>query len=70
MVTSLTAKGLTTGEMQATWPRLYGTALSRESVPKITRRVLGEMTEWDDPPTVEAFQPTMRRENTSVMNAT
>ncbi len=40
MVMSLTAKGLTTGEVQAHLAEVYGTDVSRETVSKITDRVL------------------------------
>ena len=46
MVISLTAKGLTTGEVQAHLAEVYGTEVSRETVSKITDAVLGEMAEW------------------------
>ena len=46
MVISLTAKGLTTGEVQAHLAEVYGTEVSRETVSKITDRILEEMTEW------------------------
>jgi putative transposase len=46
MVISLTAKGLTTGEVQAHLAEVYGTEVSRETVSKITDAILGEMTDW------------------------
>jgi transposase-like protein len=46
LVISLTAKGLTTGEVQAHLAEVYGTDVSRETVSKITDAVLGEMAEW------------------------
>ena len=46
LVISLTAKGLTTGEVQAHLAEVYGTEVSRETVSKITDAVLGEMAEW------------------------
>jgi putative transposase len=46
MVISLTAKGLTTGEVQAHLAETYGTDVSRETISKITDAVLGEMAEW------------------------
>ena len=50
MVMSLTAKGLTTGEVQAHLAEVYGTEVSRETVSKITDAVLGEMAEWQNRP--------------------
>ena len=50
MVLSLTAKGLTTGEVQAHLAEVYGTDVSRETISKITDAVLEEMTEWQNRP--------------------
>ena len=50
MVISLTAKGLTTGEVQAHLAEVYGTDVSRETISKITDAVLGEMAEWQTRP--------------------
>ena len=46
MVISLTAKGLTTGEVEAHLAEVYSTNISRETISKITDRVLGELAEW------------------------
>ena len=46
MVISLTAKGLTTGEVSAHLAEVYGTSVSRETVSKITDAILDEMGEW------------------------
>ena len=46
MVISLTAKGLTTGEVQAHLAEVYGTDVSRETISKITDAVLEEMADW------------------------
>ncbi len=46
MIISLTAKGLTTGEVQAHLVEIYGTDVSRETISKITDRVLEEMNDW------------------------
>ena len=50
MVISLTAKGLTTGEIEAHLAEVYGTTISRETISKITDRVLGELTDWQNRP--------------------
>jgi transposase-like protein len=50
MVLSLVAKGLTTGEVQAHLGEVYGTDVSRETISKITDRVLEEMEEWQHRP--------------------
>jgi transposase-like protein len=46
MVISLTAKGLTTGEVQAHLAEVYGTEVARETISKITDAILGEMADW------------------------
>ena len=50
MVISLVAKGLTSGEVQAHLAEVYGADVSRETVSKITDRVLEEMSEWHSRP--------------------
>ena len=50
MVISLTAKGLTTGEVQAHLAETYGTEVSRETISKITDRVLEDLAEWQNRP--------------------
>ena len=50
MVISLTAKGLTTGEIEAHLAEVYSTNISRETISKITDRVLGELAEWQTRP--------------------
>ena len=46
MVISLTAKGLTTGEVQAHLVEVFGTDISRETISKITDAVLEDMAGW------------------------
>lgn len=50
MVISLTAIGLTTGEVQAHLMEVYSTDVSRETISKITDRVLDEMSDWQNRP--------------------
>ncbi len=50
MVISLIAKGLTTGEVQAHLAETYGTDVSRETISKITDRVLEDLAEWQNRP--------------------
>ncbi len=50
MVISLTAKGLTTGEVEAHLAEVYSTHISRETISKITDRVLGELADWQNRP--------------------
>jgi len=46
IVLSLVAKGLTTGEVSAHFEEIYGASLSKDTISKITDRVLTEMAEW------------------------
>jgi len=55
MVISLTAKGLTTGEVQAHLAETYGTDVSRETISKITDRVLDDLAEWANRPLDRVF---------------
>ncbi len=50
IVLSLTAKRLTTGEIAAHFDDVYGATVSKESVGRITDRVVEEMTEWCNRP--------------------
>ena len=43
---SLYAKGLTTGEISAHFAEIYGASISRETVSRITGKVVAEMAEW------------------------
>lgn len=46
MVLSLFAKGLTTGEIAAHFAEVYGTSVSKDTISRITDRVLDEMNGW------------------------
>ena len=46
IVLSLVAKGLTTGEVSAHFEEIYGASLSKDTISRITDRVLQKMTEW------------------------
>jgi putative transposase len=50
IVLSLTAKGLTTGEISAHFAEIYGASVSKETISRITDRVVEEMTEWCNRP--------------------
>jgi putative transposase len=50
MVISLTAKGLTTGEIEAHLAEVYSTSISRETISKITDRIVGELADWQNRP--------------------
>jgi len=46
MVLSLYAKGLTTGEISAHFAQIYGASVSKETISRITDKVVEEMQEW------------------------
>src|ERR671927_541367 len=46
IVLSLYAKGLTTGEISAHFAEIYGASISKETVSRITDKVVAEMAEW------------------------
>jgi putative transposase len=50
IVLSLTARGLTTGEISAHFAEVYGASVSKETVSKITDKVVEEMNEWSNRP--------------------
>jgi putative transposase len=50
MVLSLSAKGLTHGEISAHLAEIYGAQVSKETITRITDRVLDGMTEWQNRP--------------------
>ncbi|GAA1887528.1 IS256 family transposase [Asanoa iriomotensis] len=50
MVISLSAKGLTTGEIQAHLAEVYGADVSRQTISTITDKVLDAMGEWQNRP--------------------
>jgi putative transposase len=50
LVISLTAKGLTTGEVSAHLAEIYGASVSKETISTITDRVLDGMSDWQNRP--------------------
>src|SRR3954452_6052852 len=46
IVLSLYAKGLTTGEISAHFAEIYGASVSKETVSRITDKVIEEMNDW------------------------
>jgi putative transposase len=50
MVISLSAKGLTTGEIAAHLAEVYGADVSRQTISTITDKVVDGMTEWQNRP--------------------
>jgi putative transposase len=50
IVLSLTARGLTTGEVCAHFAEVYGARVSKDTISRITDKVIEEMTEWRNRP--------------------
>jgi putative transposase len=50
IVLSLTAKGLTTGEVSAHFAEIYGASVGKDQISRITDAVIAEMTEWQNRP--------------------
>jgi putative transposase len=55
IVLSLYAKGLTTGEISAHFAEIYGASVSRETVSRITDKVIEEMVDWQHRPLDEVY---------------
>lgn len=55
MVLSLYAKRLTTGEISAHFAELYGASVSKETISRITDKVIEEMNDWSVRPLDEAY---------------
>src|ERR1700744_1976068 len=55
IVLSLYAKGLTTGEISAHFAEIYGASVSKETVSRITDRVIEEMQSWAARPLDEVY---------------
>jgi transposase-like protein len=58
IVLSLTARGLTTGEVAAHFEEVYGAKISRDTISRITDKVIEEMTEWQNRP-LDAVYPVL-----------
>jgi len=56
IVLSLTAKGLTTGEIAAHFDDVYGATVSKDTISRITDKVIEEMTDWCNRP-LESVYP-------------
>lgn len=50
IVLSLTARGLTTGEVAAHFHGVYGGSVSKDMISRMTDKVFEEMTEWQNGP--------------------
>jgi len=55
IVLSLYAKGLTTGEISAHFAEIYGASVSKETISRITDKVIEEMTDWAHRPLDEIY---------------
>jgi putative transposase len=55
IVLSLTARGLTTGEIAAHFGEVYGARVSKDTISRITEKVTAEMTEWLARPLDEVY---------------
>ncbi len=55
IVLSLYAKGLTTGEISSHFAEIYGASVSKETVSRITDRVIEEMQSWQGRPLDEVY---------------
>ncbi len=55
IVLSLYAKGLTTGEISAHFAEIYGASVSKETISRITDKVLEEMNDWSVRPLDEVY---------------
>ncbi|MFF0531135.1 IS256 family transposase [Nocardia amikacinitolerans] len=55
IVLSLYAKGLTTGEISTHFAEIYGASVSKETVSRITDKVIAEMQEWASRPLDEVY---------------
>ena len=56
IVLSLTARGLTTGQIAAHFDDVYGATVSKDTISPITEKVAGEMAEWASRP-LDAVYP-------------
>jgi putative transposase len=55
IVLSLYAKGLTTGEISAHFAEIYGASVSKETISRITDKVIEEMNDWVVRPLDEVY---------------
>jgi putative transposase len=55
VVLSLSARGLTTGEISAHFAQIYGASVSKETISRITDRVIEEMVEWQNRPLEQVY---------------
>jgi hypothetical protein len=65
MVLSLSAKGLTTGEISAHLAEVYGADVSRQTISTITDKVMDGMAEWQNRPLDRSIQSCSSMPSTS-----
>jgi putative transposase len=63
IVVSLTARGLTTGEIAAHFDEVYGAKVSKDTISRITDKVIEEMAEWRNRPLDRGAVSRGRRES-------
>lgn len=56
IVLSLTARGLTTGEIAAHFEEVYGAKVSKDTISRITEKVAGELAEWSSRPWISCIR--------------
>ena len=61
IVLSLYAKGLTTGEISAHFAEIYGASVSKETICRITDKVIEEMQAWQSRPLDERLRGGVHR---------
>ncbi|MGW5749208.1 IS256 family transposase [Amycolatopsis sp. NPDC003861] len=55
VVLSLYAKGMTTGEISAHFAEIYGASVSKETISRITDKVVAEMNDWANRPLDDVY---------------
>lgn len=70
IVLSLSAKGLTTGEIAAHFADVFGARVSKDTISRITEKVIGEMTEWQNRPLDRGLPGHVHRRDLSSWSAT
>lgn len=61
VVLSLTARGLTTGEIAAHFDEVYGAKISKDTISRITEKVTAELSEWASRPLDPILTGDLRR---------
>jgi transposase-like protein len=56
IVLSLSARGLTTGEIAAHFEEVYGAKVSKDTISRITEKVVSELTEWSARPLIRSIR--------------